>query len=262
MATIALTTKALVGIILGSAGGGLVVGGAVGYLIKNSSRDEEAELEYKRLDAESSFREKQRQYSINSTYHRVSQITEETLSDIAQNQKRASTSIAELNRHISSAQKFQESGRVVIDETIQDNETIKQLMAELKSKTEQLIKVTNDYEELKVKLAEAVKKLEQALAELDFIRKTIRAANGEKDYIGQVIETMKRMRYSNDQLKARLDVQIQNYEKAEQRIGSLTENLREAKKTILEQEKTILGLQKEVREESSDKGKDTNLRFF
>ncbi|CDZ77321.1 chromosome segregation protein SMC [Legionella massiliensis] len=266
LAAISLTTKALVAIIGGSVAGGLLVGGTVSYLIvkKIQTCQADVEQEYEMLDKEASFREKQRQRSLDKTIKRVSKTSEETMRDIANNQKRTATAIEDIEQSIGSAEKHHELGRVVIDETKQENELIKQLMAELRSKTEQLLKITDDYEALKTRLAEAVNKLENALTELDLIKKTISQVSGERDYAGQVIEKIKRMKSSNTELKTSLDIQTEKYAKAEQRIVALTACLQKAKTTILEQEKIISGLQNEVTEPVIESGQSsqTNLRFF
>jgi len=260
-------TSALVGIICGSVGGGLVAGGFAGYGIYKaidgcSSKD--YEQEYERLDKEASFREKKRQGSLNSTHRRVSKLSEGTMQGIAHNQQRASTALGELETTIGSAKRNQDAGQLAIDETRRENEVIKQLTAELKTKTEQLNKINEEYDSLNTKLADAINKLETALAELDLIKKTIFQVNGEKDYAGQVIDAIKRMKLNNIELKRSLTIQTEKYEKAEQRIGVLTEQLMHAKDTIIKQEKVISNLQNEALEtvEKTEQQMQSNLRFF
>jgi len=229
-----------------------------------NGRKQDVEKEYERLDKEASFRERKRQGSLKSTHRRVSQLCEDTMQNIASNQQRASTALGELETTIGFAKRNQDAGQLAIDETRRENEVIKQLTAELKAKTEQLIKINDEYDVLNKKFADAVAKLEQALTELELIKKSIFQMSGERDYTGQVIDAIKRMKSSNIELQNSLKIQTEKYEKAEQRIGLLTEQLMHAKTTIIRQEEVILSLQNEALEavEKTEQQAQSSLRFF
>ena len=112
--------------------------------------------------------------------------------------------------------------------------TVNQLTAELKQKTDQLTKITEEYEALKQRFTKAVDQVEEELISLKQIKQD---RWGSAEGIDKIFDLFNKMKSHNVELRKRLEVRDEQLKKAEQQIIQLSNLLKEATAIIQSQDR-------------------------
>lgn len=256
---ITITIKALIAIICGSA---VIAGGAVGgvaYVGVRATR--KIQQEYEILDSQSEKRQRWRENLLDKAAKHTALSTGSLMHDLTRLQPRTTAVFTALENQVEESRQHQEQGQIILRQSEEDEFLIKQLQNELRERTEQLVKTTDEYVELRKVFAATVSKLEETLQEFDLLKKTLMDVRGERDYAGLAIKTLNGLKSKNATLRQKLEKETQKYERSQQQIEELTLRLHNAKDTILEQQKIITRLESEEVDEKQQNSTYTQ-RFF
>lgn len=184
----------------------LVCYATISYLFNDYIGHKNTNLKYDLIDKETRFREQQRERSLTSTYKRVKEATDNIMKDFDENNNKMANAIERLDGLTVMAEDANEN----ISKFLLEEPTVNQLTAELKQKTDQLTKITEEYEALKQRFTQAVNKIEEELISLKQVKQE---RWGGAEGTDKIFDLFNKMKSHNVELRKSLETRNEQLKK-------------------------------------------------